>query len=435
MILSRLLLFISIALIPLQVFAIPVRSTLLDISVVFFILCYFASSISSLKIFGLSFIALIAYSFFASGIWSISVPLVRIISSSFFFSFLFSVYFRGKNLPSVDIKLVFIAIDCSTILSFISLLMFWIGLNPFDRTGVLFSERSFACLFYCASFSFYLFEYFQLSSKFSNVRAYYVLFSLLICLSGVLSFSSIHPFSLLIALLIVLLPLIYKALLKIFSSSRISQSILYLILFLIPFFIIFVPLLLSTEHLADRFLSLFGQTVEVNLSSLVYLSGLYQLSSSLELCPLTGCGAGSPGYLGVNILSYISRLTPNVYMAELASRINTYDLYSLFFRSIVELGPIIGLLACLLVLLRLARSFNFSPSNSDIQSCKSLCISSFQCQPINFFRAANSILIWSLVFLVGSLLKEPHLFRSITFVPISLGLWISGNLRVCRKTA
>ena len=44
------------------------------------------------------------------------------------------------------------------------------------------------------------------------------------------------------------------------------------------------------------------------------------------------------------------------------------------------------------------------------------------------FKPAFSIILWSLVFFIGSLLKEPHLFRSITFVPIALGLQLCSNI-------
>ena len=39
-----------------------------------------------------------------------------------------------------------------------------------------------------------------------------------------------------------------------------------------------------------------------------------------------------------------------------------------------------------------------------------------------------AILTWFFIFYIGSLLKEPHLFRSITFTPIMLGLLISRQI-------
>ena len=180
-------------------------------------------------------------------------------------------------------------------------------------------------------------------------------------------------------------------------------------------------------HITSRIRGFMG---EDNLSSLVYSAGFYQFTSSIQVCPLIGCGPGSPGYLGINIYNYLSNISSVPYYIEVASRLNMYDLYSLFFRTIVELGPILG------GTLLMAIFFRFYNAIQLLLKRVTAIIRGNNSLPINWNKQIIelvAIMTWCFIFYIGSLLKEPHLFRSITFTPLMLGLIISGQISNLQK--
>ena len=109
---------------------------------------------------------------------------------------------------------------------------------------------------------------------------------------------------------------------------------------------------------------------------------------------------------------------------------NLYDLYSLFFRTIVELGPILG------GTLLMAIFFRFYNAIQLLLKRITVIIREDNSLPINGNKQVIelvAIMTWCFIFYIGSLLKEPHLFRSITFTPLMLGLIVSGQISNLQK--
>ena len=179
------------------------------------------------------------------------------------------------------------------------MLLYILGFNPFDELCIFFSEKSFASLFYCSSLLYFVSRLYFLSSKFS----YYGVFcSILIAINalGIILFSSVHPLTLMFSVIFTVSILFYDSMQMVFKTLSLRFSSLRFFVGVSSLLAITSLYIFSNSHFLDRFLSLLGLTESNNLSSIIYLRSFYQLKSSLLRCPFTGCGPGSPGYIGTN---------------------------------------------------------------------------------------------------------------------------------------
>ena len=290
------------------------------------------------------------------------------------------------------------------------------------KLGGFFSESSYASLFYSASVSYILILLifkFRYTSNWNKLRLAVISILLLYC---IILFPGIHPISLVLSVLLLYFKSIYRIITGVISRLRLQR-----ISVLIATTALMLGLvLINDKDIFTRVQSRYdGLTSGENLSSVVYMAGNFQFTNSLQLCPLIGCGSGSPGYLGLDIKNYLSTKTYIPYYIELGSKLNRFDTYSLFFRAIVELGPIIGGVLLLGIFLRFYNGIQIvlkqstNPSNSGDLYAQ---------HKHNHDTQQIAILTWCFVFYIGSLIKEPHLLRSITFTPLILGLIVSSNI-------
>ena len=419
------LLFLSIATIPLQTLAIPARSTLVDISCIlvatYFIL--YLPKKSLLKLVYL-FIGFSLLSILSGVLWELSYPIARIVAPAAFYSMMACLLVSHNTRLVIKTNVINSAIYTSIIISIISTIAF--KLNSLSRFGLggVFSESSYASLYYSASIGYLLtLIFFKLGTE-NGWKILRLFFSVIMLIYALVSFPGIHPASLAISLSILYLESIYRRTVLFITRLRSKKVNLVLAMTIIIMTISFI----NDENniLMSRITSrLAGFTSGDNLSSLVYSAGFFQFANSIQLCPIIGCGSGSPGYLGLDIYGYLTKLTSVPYYIQLASSLNKHDLYSLFFRAIVELGPILGGILLLGTFMRFYNAFK-------------LLLKGLMRQVSTMYAKSHShdyegikllaILTWFFIFYIGSLLKEPHLFRSITFTPIMLGLLISRQI-------
>jgi hypothetical protein len=321
-------------------------------------------------------------------ILSIDVSISRVCASAGWFSLL------------IGFVLVPTRISCFSIKSFAlglraSFIIFVIGYFVYPSSGSqfgTFSETSFASLFLSA---FLLSE--LIPFLLAKTKDYSSLFFAVLSIIFILINPASHLFSLMISGLTVYL---FSYNLRFFNQ---------LLLFSFSVKTILSGLVLALSLFPDVFQNSYQA---VNLSSLAWQGGASQLFQSIFDCPVIGCGAGSTGLfakLSIPELIYTyfpQAFIPSFYESTLLT-LNSLDAYSLFFRSIVEYGLI-------------ALPFWFLLGRRILKSMRMCFVS-----PSHSLKSSLSVLIFSFTCLIGSLLKEPHLFSSITFAPIMISAIVS----------
>ena len=74
-----------------------IRSTLLDISVILYVLYFFSTHVRNIKHFAITFSVFVLYGLLVNTIWQLNVPFIRTFSASLFFAFLGSIYFLHET--------------------------------------------------------------------------------------------------------------------------------------------------------------------------------------------------------------------------------------------------------------------------------------------------------------------------------------------------
>lgn len=408
------LLFLVALFLPLQFTAIPIGSSKIDLSTILLLVWSFAFGLGRYyKVFIIAMCALLGISWVSD----LGIPLMRQMSAAVFYSLLLSALFSSNRMRRSDVSCFIYGLYASLVLAMVSYIIYHYDPYLFGTKASFFDERSISHLYFLGMLFLILFDTKHISTRLKP-------FLLVVVLIPCLTLPSVHLFTLLTALLIVASNLVFSSFVGV--TRRLMLPLIVLRTFL-AFLILSGLVLVSSlpSHIAPRLLGLIGQYTErgPNISSVIYLSGVKQALESIRVCPVIGCGPGSPGFVGVDVDAiFLKNGLPGDLISTI-SGFNQYDCYSLLLRSIVELGPIVSILlwSCLLYLIAkpLLLAVKTFKGPSPISSFSSLAY----CSPA---------LAFCLVLLLGSLVKEPHLYRSLTFCPIILGAFIARSSEILR---
>ena len=398
------LLPLSIYLIPFQFLGISVFSTRIDLSVIAFILWLLLwSPKKNIIYFLLTISSIIVYTLFTSFLYEIPFSFSRIISSSLFYSFLINCIFLHKQIPIKQI----IYCRYSVYLSFITCFLLKISkvLLPVELANQGFTEPSYAALFYSAFLLFNIISIGNKEQKYLNFITFPLVIYILLTTRG------IHILTFIVTVAMILIYRNFnqvKNQLKNIRYIKISSLKILFVFFILSTIIIFLT---RSSYFMERVLTIVAtsQLDSANLSGLAWLSGINQVKESIQECPLLGCGAGSPGvFKDISFFPLIENMPYgwDIESYETFRNLNRYDCYSLFFRSIVEFG-IFAIFLWFYFIKNLLKKFFGTQQNPNLSNLISF---------IGFL----------ITFAIGSLIKEPHLFASITFTPLMfLGLFLN----------
>lgn len=389
------LLPLSLYLIPFQFLGLKIYSSRLDLSAILLVIWFFLwVPRRNIIITIITFIFFVIYSYFIAILFENPFSFSRLINASFFYSILINCFFVKKSLSNQEIKYSILSIFLSLITCLF--LVFFKPFLPIFLANQGFIEPSFANLFYCSLLLFGILDF--IKNKFSKKNFIMIIGSIFLLLLT----RGIHLVSFTISLLIVVFALNIDPIKKFFSNFR---SLNKRTLITILLFLIFLPLallILNSEYFSSRILTVLITTSQdnANISGLVWLGGLIQVKEAFLECGIFGCGAGSPGVFSDKIFIPLIECAYGACMSLDELQLNRFDCYSLMFRSLVEFG-IFSLLVWSYALINIIKSIK-----------------------INFLKRNNNnefpFISFLLTFFIGSLIKEPHLYTSITFLPLTL---------------
>jgi len=401
--------YLAVALIPLQVFGLNVYNTRVDISTMAFIAAIpFLLKRRAVYIILTIFAGLCVLALLFQYILSFQVPFSRVFASAGWLSLLISFLLVPTRVNNLVIRFFALGLRTSFVIFVIGYFAYPFSGNEFGT----FNESSYASLYLSAFVLSELLPFFLIKAKDYPSRLFVPIAAIFIVINP-----TSHLLTLLISALATYLfaynPRIVKQLIRFNPSAKTIVSLLLLVLFLFAT----LSFALSSERVYTRIASLFpeifrGSGQAANLSSLVWQGGASQLFQSMRDCPILGCGAGSTGLFSeLSIPSLINAYFPQSfipsYYENILFSLNSLDAYSLLFRTVIEYGLIVFPLWILLVR-RILKSMR-------------ICIVS----PSYSIQPSLGVLVFSFTCLTGSLLKEPHLFASVTFVPIMISAIVS----------
>ena len=386
------LLALSFFLIPYQVLGLNIYSSRLDLSsiIIFIWFCLWVPKKNLLFTF-LTFILLFFYSYIFAILIENPFSITRIINASFFYSIIVNCLFIKKNLNQKELNYSKIAINFSLFLCLIIKILQPILPLVFENQG--FKEASYSNLFYCSVLIYGLFNLLDKRFLLSNI--------FLIFASSFLLFLSrgLHFISLSITFFLILISLNFENIKYYLLKPKYLNK---LTLFSLMAFIGFIPisyLIVTSDYFTQRILSVIstGSVEDASLSGLVWIGGFNQVKDAFLTCGFLGCGAGSPGVFTDRIFIPLVDNCRDCFNINL-NFINRFDCYSLLFRSLVEFG-FISLSFWLIVFKNIINYIN-------------------RLFYINILRKNLGFTVFLFTFFIGSLIKEPHLYTSITFLPI-----------------
>ena len=382
---------ISIFLIPFQILGINIYAARLDLSsiILFLWFCLWAPKKNLILSF-LTFISLIFYSYIFAIITENPFTITRIINASFFYSIIVNCLFIKKNLNIKELKYSNISIYLS--LFFCIFIKILEPILPLVLENQGFKEPSYANLFYCSVLVYGLFSILKKNFLFNKIVLIFGSILMLFFTRG------LHFVSFTITFCIILISLNFEIIKDFLLKPKyLNRFTLYCLIALI----IFIPityLVFTSNYFTERILSVISTSSIENasLSGLVWIGGFNQVKEAFSLCGYFGCGSGSPGVFTDKIFIPLvdncrDCLTDNL-------NLNRFDCYSLLFRSLVEFG-VISVIFWLVIIRNTINYINVS-----------FYMKSF-IHNIGFIG-------FLFTFFIGSLIKEPHQYTSITFLPI-----------------
>ncbi len=380
---------LAIILFPFQNLAVPLFTSKYDLTsfLLLFIIIYYTfknGKINSniLYFFFLFFLIQLVLFFILS-----ITPSYRFISAMVWLGGLMLIIFKGPKMSFNKLIVSKIILSLCIFSSLLILIQFYF--LQIDRPQAFFSEPSAAGLIlYSASAAIIsILIFFQLSLNF-KIKG---IISLAIMITAALLTKSMHVVTFLISVgLIIFVKL-----------SNLKKRFFVRNIFVISSILVILAYFGITTFQSSHYLSRIDTSnAESNLSLLSWLRGFEQMISSTSKSPVFGHGIGSTGYFEFN----------SVYLNDLERAgfgdLNLKDGYSLAFRLIIELGPILFLMFMIYIVKKL-KSFRSTLSNLKELSVSNLIPSVF------LFVFATSIIF-------GSLIKEPTYASS----PIYLAMFL-----------
>ena len=399
-IIQKLCIFLVFLCLPLQTLGPIVFNTRVDISSIILVcLLPILSTKRLVRAFLTCFVLIVFTSCSLQLLYYIDVPVSRVIASAGFFSILLSLMIAPTVIAAHTIECMSLGLRASFFVFVAGYFIFSFSGNQFGT----FTESSFASLYLAAYIAS---ETIQIVCT-GKAQLYSS-----IVISAALPFlflsEGIHVLTIILSFFLIYAFVYLQRFLLYFSRARLPLNIVPFAASVLLFSFIVIASI-DSSRISDRIISLLNPSNLSNLSSLVWIGGASQMMQSLVDCPITGCGAGSPGYFSqLPISMLISKYIPSVniplHYLPLIDTLNVLDAYSLFFRSIVEFGLFaIVLWAWVIKRILLCSQFLLISKSANL-------------------LPALRIIVFSLVCIIGSLIKEPNLFSSITFPPVMIGV-------------
>jgi len=380
---------LAIILFPFQNLAIPLATSKYDLTcfILLFIVIYYTfknGKINSNTLYFLNLFFLIQLLVFST--LSIT-PLYRFISAFFWLGGLILIIFQAPKI-SFNTLIVSKIILGLCIFTSISILIQFYYLN-IDRPKAFFSEPSPAGLvLYSASSALISVLVFIQTSLNFRIKA---IFCVTLLIFSALFTMSMHV----VTFLIIVILVIFIKFLNL--KKRFFLKNIFLISFIVSVLIFFGLTTFQNSHYLSR---IDTSNVASNLSLTSWLRGYEQMIASTIKSPIFGHGIGSTGYFKFNsVYSYYLKL------ADIED-LNLKDGYSLAFRLIIEIGPVLFLMF-MVYFIKKIRSFK-----SSLLNIKELSISN-SIPSIFLFVFATSLIL-------GSLIKEPNYASS----PLYIGIFL-----------
>lgn len=362
------LIYFTIALLPFQIFALRIGGTQIDLAVIGLLsLGFVETAFGKAKLsFWIATIVFGAANFVASIYFNTFSGLRFISAASVLLTCLLLLVIRSSS-PRVDFKLIWQILSVSTVMSSIIILTQKTVFSA-SRPHAFFQEPSGAGLFlfgYLAA-EFVRFSLFNETLKFKDI-----------CRLFLVTAAALVTSSTQIVAFVAGLILIFAV------AEKITPKVL--LLAVCSMFGIAV-LIFNSPHLQER-LQFAG---ELNLSQLAWLQGMDQAFTALNLSPLVGFGFGSTG-----MFVFESRHAQQLLDVGFEG-LNQKDAFSGFFRLMIECG-IVGLAFVALIAKRALCQFKQTFRNQKLSKD---------------FRIEGQLIVFSIVVLLGILLKEPVWTRS-----------------------
>ena len=390
-------LYFSLILYPIQTFDINIQNTAFDISSIlisFSIITLFFFSKKKTNIYNALIVFFIIYQL---TIYIISpAPFPRFLSALYWITIFLMMFYIGE-----DFKIDYIIFEkIIIIILFISCLICWYqyffiitpekyNLGIKLRAVAFFREPSYAGLsFYAASLGCIV-KYFYDRDKLKYFLLFLIFFS-----TGLLTLS-MHIVTFFLTIITIYIFIVFK------MDFNFFKKILLLLAALLAFlFIIYITIYLIDKNFLEKITHHYFTRINIfntetnSLSLLSWLRGLDQMLYSLKQTYIFGHGLGTTGEF----------YFPSVYGEKLTTyglySLTLKDAFSLFFRLVIEIGPIFTLLL-------LYKVFDIT-KNVLRETIKNKKI----------FNENIFVFIFAITIFVGSLIKEPNYARSSLFIAI-----------------
>lgn len=362
------LIYFTMVSLPLQIFALRIGGTQIDLAVIGLLSLGLVEATfgkAKLSFWGVVLL-FFAANFFAS-VYFGTFSGLRYISAATVLLICLLLLMTRSSLPNVDLKLIWKIISVSVVVTSLVILIQKFAFSA-SRPHALFQEPSGAGLFL---FGFLAAEFVRYSLFGEALKLKNGL------MLGFVAAAALVTRSTQVVAFVVCLTLVFAAAGKITPKRLLLTTFCILSVFIV---------VLYTPHLQERM----RFSGELNLSQLAWLQGMDQAITTLKSSPVVGFGFGSTGMFGFE--SRYAQLLIDIGFEGL----NQKDAFSGLFRLVIECG-IMGLVFVVFIARRSLRQFKQTFRNRKIGAK---------------FRIEGQLIVFSMVVFFGILLKEPVWTRS-----------------------